>query len=101
MSMSITYKSSKTMNDPSGIQYSKPDIPPPTPNACRVTHVESLGTHKWATVIVEEALSEQRKDITHLKLNWKSDSHLSDFGPFFSVPSALPTCETNVVRKSL
>lgn len=36
-----------------------------------------------------------RKEITYLKLNWKSDSHLPDFGDFFSVLSAFPSFETN------
>lgn len=44
--------------------------------------MESLGTHKWATVIVEEGLSEKKKEVTHLKLNWKSDPHLSGFATF-------------------
>lgn len=44
--------------------------------------MESLGTHKWATVIVEEALSEKKREVTHLKLNWKSDSYLSGFATF-------------------
>lgn len=44
--------------------------------------MESLGTHKWTTVIVEEALSEKKREVTHLKLNWKPDSHLSDFATF-------------------
>ena len=36
-----------------------------------------------------------RKEVTYLKLNWKSDSHLSDLGDFFSVHSAFPSFETN------
>lgn len=36
-----------------------------------------------------------RKEVTYLKLNWKSDSHLSDLGDFFSVLSTFPSFETN------
>lgn len=67
------------MNDPSGTEYSNLDTPPHPPHV--VTDVLS---HKWAPVRVSEASSEKRKEIAHLKLNWKSDCHLSDFGYFFS-----------------
>lgn len=48
-----------------------------------------------------EVLSEKRKEITHFKLNWESDSPLSGFGHFFSVFSTFPNYETSVAIKSL
>lgn len=81
MSMSSTYKFYK-MNDPSGIEHSKLYRHPPPTNTHGVTHMESSGTHKWATVTVEEALSEKKREVIHLKLYWKSDSHLSGFATF-------------------
>lgn len=69
------------------------NLPPPPPHPDRVSPHEIFRDLQMGHC--NRYIFWVRKEITYLKLNWKSDSHLPDFRNFFSVHSAFPSFETN------